>query len=170
MNGLWHTARIGCESYRVWLTALVLNTPLIFGILMLNVAGDGFKPLTWVYVAGLALGYYGLPLLLAGTVVFLLLLPARSAGKFIGIVILSAIIYYLLIDGLVFRIFKFHLNLFWVEFILADFGSLGLTSSTILSGMGMLAGVVAVEISILRFPRSPESCEKPRVGFPFWQY
>lgn len=166
MHKIWTAVRNGFKSYRLCLTAIALNIPVLFAILMLNVAGENPGPVTWIYVATLAGGYYGLPLLLIGTILYLLFLPARRGAKYVAVIILSTIIYYFLIDSLVFGIFKFHLDLFWIEYALEDFQSLGLTHSTIASLVVFLAGVIAIQIGIFRLSMKSRALQNAAKWFP----
>lgn len=166
MNGVVTAVANGFNTYRQCLAAIALNTLLIFAVLMLNVAGGEFAPLTWLYVLGLAVGYYGLPLLLVGTIVYLVLRPARNASRIAGVLIFTLIIYFFLIDSFVFRIFKFHLNLFWIEFVLVDFHGLGLSRSTVVSAIALFAGVVGIEILIFRLSAVSRGLRRFALFFP----
>ena len=62
------------------ITVLALNALLILAILMRDIGGSYFNWLTGLYTSSVALGYYGLPLLVVITVLFLLLLPERRSS------------------------------------------------------------------------------------------
>jgi membrane-anchored protein YejM (alkaline phosphatase superfamily) len=55
------------SSYRLLTAFLGLNIPLILLILMRNLDVGGLTRLSWLYVSTLAIGYYGLPLLVVVT-------------------------------------------------------------------------------------------------------
>ena len=46
-------------------------------ILALNLRDAGTSPLTWTYAVATMVGYYGLPLLVVATALFLVLIPFR---------------------------------------------------------------------------------------------
>ena len=136
-------------SYRLLLAFLGLNVPLILMILIRDAGGTSdLSWLTGLYISTLALGYYGSPLLIVATLIFLLLLPVRRiAFVCIGILV-TFFIYFLFMDSTVFGIFKFHINLFWVEYALKDYDSLGVPRSTLAVILAILPGIAAVEAGI----------------------
>jgi hypothetical protein len=138
----------GFGSYRLVLAVLGLNVPLILLILMRDAGMSDVTWLTWLYISNVALGYYGLPLLVVVTLLFLLLMPVHRVAAVGSGVVVTLFVYYLLLDSYVYGIFKFHIDPFWMEFALRDYDSLGVPHSTLFAALAMLPGVAAVELGI----------------------
>jgi len=143
----------GFDSYRLALAVLGLNVPLILLILLRDVGARDLSWLTWFYVGNVALGYYGLPLLVIVTLLFLLLLPVRRVAAVGSAIVLVLFVYYLLLDSYIYGIFKFHVDPFWIEFALRDCESLGVPRVTLLGALAMLPGIALVEMSIYALAR-----------------
>ncbi|MCB1149972.1 hypothetical protein KDK88_00380, partial [bacterium] len=79
--------------------AAALNLPLIAAALLLAVAGAHPTLLGKAYGAGVIVGYYGLPLLLAVSVLFLILWPWRRAATAAAAVASTLYLAYLAADA-----------------------------------------------------------------------
>lgn len=136
--------------------AVAWNLPLIAAALLASVADAHPTLLGRVYGAMVIVGYYGLPLLLAVSVVFLLLLPWRRAATPAAAAVATLATAYLVADAAAYRIVKFHIDAFWLEYLFTDFRGLGLHGSTIATAAAALAGLVALQALIFRYaPRLP---------------
>lgn len=137
-------------SYRLVLAFLGLNVPLILLVLLRDVGMGDLTWLAWFYVSNIALGYYGLPLLVIVTLIFVLLMPSRRAAVAVAGsgIIMVLFVSYLFLDSYVYGIFRVHIDPFWVEFALKDYASLGITASTLLVILALLLGVAAMEAGI----------------------
>ena len=139
----------GSRSYLLLLAFIGLNVPLILLILVRHIGVSDLTWLSWLYISNLALGYYGLPLLVVVSLIFLILTPVRRASLIGSGIVVALFVYYLSLDSFVYDIFKFHIDPFWIEFALKDSASLGVTHSTLMVVIAMLLGVAAVETVIL---------------------
>ncbi len=141
------------DLYRYIITVLILNIPIIFLILLNNMKRVEFSALSWFYFICVTIGYYLLPLFILSTIFCVFLFPLRR----IVIVILGATIvifvYYLLIDSLAYQIAKFHIDLFWLEWIINDYKGLGLPTVTAVSAFLIFLGIIAIEYGIFRAAR-----------------
>jgi len=153
------------DSYRLLITVLALNVPLVMVFTMANLAGRGLAWTNWLYAAAVAVGYYCLPLLLVVSVAFLLSVPARRAVIPIGVAIVTIFVTYLLLDSLAYRIVKFHINPFWIEFAVRDAAGLGLPSSTWLAVLAVLLGVGLAEFGLVALARRLRS-RRLVIAFP----
>lgn len=142
--------------------AVAWNLPLIAGALLLTVTGAHPSPLGRLYGGAVMLGYYGLPLLLACSLLFVALLPWRRAATAAGAVAATVYTGYLVADAAAYRIVKFHIDSFWLEYLFTDFRGLGLHGSTIATAAAALAGLAVLQFVLFRYaPRLP----RPR-AFP----
>ena len=153
MNSFHTVFRDVARSYRLMVAVLAMNTLLVCVILLRNTIGSDFSWLTCLYTTSVAFGYYGLPLLVLVTVIFLLLAPARRVAVVISWIVILFFIYYLFLDSFAYRIVKFHIDSFWIEFILKDYDGLGLSRSTLLGALMVFLGVVALEVGFVAIAR-----------------
>ncbi|MDD4857906.1 MAG: DUF3413 domain-containing protein, partial [Candidatus Krumholzibacteria bacterium] len=158
----------GFGSYRLMIAVLILNIPLILLILMRDVGAGDLTWLTWLYISNLALGYYGLPLLVVITLLFLLLVPLHRVAAVGSGVVVVLFIYYLILDSYVFGIFKFHIDPFWMEFALKDYDSLGVPRSTLFAALAMLPGVAVVELGMFALASRFAAVKRMALVFPLF--
>lgn len=136
------------ERYRLLLTLLVLNTPVLAAVLARNLGGVDFDGLNLVYAACVILGYYGLALLVLTSLVHLLLWYASRVAVVVSTALITVFVFYLLVDTFVFDLVKFHVDMFWLDYILHDYAGLGLPDSTLATALVGLLAVTAVEIGL----------------------
>jgi uncharacterized protein len=158
----------GLDSYRLVLAVLVLNVPLIALIILRDAGTRDLTWLTGLYLFTVALGYYGLPLLVVATLLFLLLMPVRRGAAIGSGVLVTLFVYYLLLDSYVYGIFKFHIDPFWMEFAVKDYGSLGVTRLTLLAALAMLPIVAAVELGIFALASRFAALKRFALAFPLF--
>jgi len=133
--------------------ALVLNVPLIYFILLLDMRRVDLTFLTWIYLSCVFIGYYVLPLLFIVTIIFLFsFVFRRLAIIFIGTII-TIYIYYLLIDSLAYNMTRIHINLFWLEWIFTDLAGFGLPPNTVRNVLLVLLVVIVVEVGVFMAAR-----------------
>lgn len=154
------------ELYRRLMLVLLLNAPVLWGILLLDVRGVKLSPLSGAYFTSVALGYYLLPLMLVVTAVFLLLFAARKVAAWVAGAAVTAFLYFLLMDSFVYDICKLHIDFFWLEFVFEDYRGLGLPTSTLLSALGALVLLVLLELGI--FALSSRMRRPRRVALPLF--
>lgn len=65
--------------------------------------------------------------------------------------IISLWLYYLILDGIVYNIYRFHINLFFIELFFIDFENFGFTTGIIMMAIVILIFCFAVEYYILKF-------------------
>ncbi len=104
----------------------------------------------------LSFGYYFI-------VLFALNLPAillsyfRRMSLFLFWLITSLFLYYLVLDGIVYNIYRFHINLFFIELFFIDFENFGFTTGILMFGIGVLAFVFFVEYYIIKYAQNMSS-------------
>jgi membrane-anchored protein YejM (alkaline phosphatase superfamily) len=149
MNRRFPSLKKSADLYRHLIMALVLNVPVIYMILMLDMRRVDFTILTWFYFSCVVIGYYVLPLLFVTTLIFILFIPLRKLAVIPIGAIITVFVYYLLIDSFAYNITKIHIEFFWLEWIVNDYKGFGLPSSTLRTALLALLGIIAVEVSIL---------------------
>jgi hypothetical protein len=112
------------EQYRYLIMAITLNLPVIFFILLMDMKQVNLSLVSVIYISCLFAGYY---ILILTVLLFAL---KRVLALFVGAAVVFYV-YYLLIDHFVYTIAKIHIDLFWLEWIINDFHSFGLPSSTL---------------------------------------
>ena len=141
------------DLYRHLIIVLVLNVPVIYLILLLNIRNVNSTILSWIYFSCVVVGYYVLPLLFVVSIAFLLFFPLKKFAFIPIVAIIIVFVYFLLIDSFAYKIAKIHIDHFWLEWVLNDFESFGLQPSTIRNILFALFGIIAVEISIFTIAR-----------------
>ena len=139
-------------SYRRMSVVFALNVPLICGILLAN-SGGGDTWLSWLYAVTVALGYYCLPLFALASVLILVASPLRRRAAIVATTVITVFVAYLFVDALVYRIAKFHIDLFWIEYALKDTGGFGLPVLSLLGLTGLLIVLVGLEFGAFRLAR-----------------
>ena len=131
---------------------LLLNLPLFALVIMRFIAEVSFSPLVLIYIVSLLFGYYFIAF-------FLLIIPAIFTSFFYRIsvtvawFILSMLLLYFVLDSVVYGVYKFHINLFFIEIFFTDFGSYGFTTGMILLALLVIFVIFFIEYSIFKFAK-----------------
>ncbi|HDL02828.1 MAG TPA: DUF3413 domain-containing protein [candidate division Zixibacteria bacterium] len=141
------------DRYRYLVMALLLNVPVIYVILMLDVKQADFTLLSWFYISTVILGYYVLPLLIVSSALFMFLFPFRRLLYLVTGAVTVIFVFYLLIDHFVYVIAKIHIDLFWLEWIINDLDAFGLQPSTFRNVLLVLLGIIALEFGIFQIAK-----------------
>ena len=134
-------------------TLVALNVPLVALILLRNLKGMDSGLLSLVYHAGLIIGWYMFPPLLVCILSTLVLAAKQRIACTMCITLLSFYLFYLLADSLVFSIYKFHIDFFWLGFLVQYFGGLGIPTIMILAAGIVLAAIVLAERKLCALTR-----------------
>ena len=146
---LARTLKSFAQGYRLLLTLLLLNAPVVALILSRNLDGVDFGGLSLFYAACVILGYYLLILFVLTTLVHVLLWFAGRAALAVSAVLITIVVFYLLVDTFVYDLVKFHVDLFWLDYILHDYEGLGLPASNLYTAGAGLLLTAAVEIGLV---------------------
>src|SRR5262249_5242845 len=84
------------------------------------------------------------------TVVFLVSCLMRRVALLGSGLVLSLYVYLLAVDTILFAIFKFHLDAFWIVHIFTDYDTMGVPISALLAAALLLGAVVLVQVWLLR--------------------
>jgi len=147
----WIAARM--DGYLLLVTALGLNLPLMAVALVRHLQGVPLLSLAGVYAGLVIVGYYGLLLLLLLTVLFALTWFSTRLWTAAGIAFLFVAVSYLAINSVVYRAFRFHVDAFWVGYIVTSLRETGVRAPTLAVVAALLVGLVAFEFGMLEIAR-----------------
>jgi len=128
--------------------ALVLNALLILLILLRDTRQFHFDLVSWIYMISVSLGYYVLAVYVIASLSYFILSPFKRLAIAVSGAIIVVVVYYLLIDSYAFSIIKMHIDLFWLKWVVSDFGAFGLSPATLRSALLALVALIAVEVGI----------------------
>jgi hypothetical protein len=144
----WLSAR--AESYVDVITALCLSTPVLCLSLTRHLRGVDLTSPAGAYATLAVIGYYVPLLQILTTAVFLAFaFSARTARAACG-VLLSAVLFYLLVDGAVYGVYRFHVDAFWVQYAFTSFSGIGITPPIVAAAAAALAGAAVLVWLLLR--------------------
>jgi membrane-anchored protein YejM (alkaline phosphatase superfamily) len=139
---VWFSARI--DAYIRVMTALCLGVPLLFLLLVRFVPGFHFASLAGVYITLVLLGYYVLVLLFVTTCVFVVLSLSRRLATAACASLLVLALFYLIVDGTVYRLYRFHADAFSLSYVVDTFTGIGIAPGTVAIAAGLLAATAVV--------------------------
>ncbi len=154
------------ERHLTAVALVALNAPLVALVLLRDLGEADRGWLTVAYTAGAIVGWYLLPALLVCAVVTLLLAAWRRLAAGACVVLLSLYVFYLLLDSFVFAIYKFHIDFFWLDFLIHDFQGLGIPATMVLLAAGTLVVILLVERGLLALAVRWRRRRLLTVGFP----
>ncbi len=136
--------RLGDTQRTLWLAALA-QTPWISLVLWRNVAPGVHDSLTALYALAAIVGYFVVPTLLVSAASGLLLGLWPRSARLVVATVFTLYLFFLVVDGQLFSIYKFHLNGFWLNFLVEDFQGLGIPGSMVAVATLVLGLLAALE-------------------------
>ena len=133
------------RTFLLLLKVLILNLPL-FSLVLLRYMGD-VSPSSYFYVFSLFIGYYFIVQLVLTLPAFLVIYFKRLSIA-IAWFVLSLLLYFYIVDSIVFSIYRFHINYFFIELFFIDFENFGFTTGMLAMGIGALLLSFAFEFGI----------------------
>lgn len=144
----WWSTRSGAYARAV--LALGLNIPFLLLATTRYLRGTDPASIAGLYAVLVAVGYYVLALVLAITVIFVLTGFSTRLALALSGTLLGATLSYLAIDGVVYRLYRFHVDAFWLQYLLGSFSGIGISPRMWLVAVAVIAGVVLLEWWIVR--------------------
>ena len=148
----WWASRV--DSYSQVVTALLLNVPVMAVALARHLEGVAFGGVTALYLLLVFVGYYALLLFLVITVVFLLTMLWRRLAMTASGALLVAALFYLVVNGIVHQVYRFHIDAFWLQYVLTSFDGMGITTPMLGMALAVLAGIALLEWGLFRLAGS----------------
>jgi membrane-anchored protein YejM (alkaline phosphatase superfamily) len=128
---------------------VVLNVPVVYAALRINLRSVEFDVLTWFYFFTVVIGYYVLPLLVIITLLFPFLFRLPRLAVIATGALTTIFVYYLFIDSCAYNIAKIHIDSFWLEWVINDAAAFGLSANTLRTALVVLLVLIATEIGIV---------------------
>jgi membrane-anchored protein YejM (alkaline phosphatase superfamily) len=144
----WWSARAGAYARAV--LALGLNIPFLLLLATRYLRGTDPTSLSGVYTALVVVGYYVLALQIVITLVFLLTGFWTRLALVLSGTVLGAMLGYLAIDGVVYRLYRFHIDAFWIQYLVGQFSGFGASGKMIAVTVGIIALVVLLEVWLMQ--------------------
>ena len=131
--------------------AVAWNLPVIGLAMGLTLRHGDLNLLGILYAVSVVVGYYGLPLLAALSLLFVLTLRTPRALRPLAVATTTIYTGFLFVDAVAYQVIKFHIDTFWLEYLFNDFKGLGLPASTIAAAVVGLLLVIGLQIAIFHF-------------------
>ncbi len=138
------------RAYGLVVVALLFNIPFLVAALSRYPEGLNWSGLGGVYVGLVFLGYYVLILLVL--LAALLLALGVRVRLFVGAsgALLALVLYYFVLEGLMYRVFRMHIDAFWLQYLFTTFGGVGIGVMEVVAALALLAVVIALEWWVFR--------------------
>lgn len=147
----WWCSR--ADTYARTVLVLGLNIPFLFLALTRYLGGVDPSSIAGVYAMLTAFGYYTLALLVIITLVFLLSGYSHRAPLVITGVVLTLALSYLVIDGVIYRVYRYHIDAFWLQYLMGSFSGVGISGATVWIGVAGIGVIAGFEWLVLRLAR-----------------
>lgn len=147
----WLEAR--AESYVHVNVALCLNVPLLYLVLLRQLEGVDLTSLPGVYASLVIIGYYVLVLQLLITGVFMACSFSTRLAVPVCTAVIAVALSYFLADDIVYRVFRFHIDVFWLQYALTSFSGIGIPGRLVGAAAAALVAIVVLEAGLFRLAR-----------------
>ena len=149
--GDWFAPR--AAYYQQVIVALALNVPFIIAALSRYPQDLRWSSVSGAYALLVFVGYYVLGVYLLLTSAFVLTGASRRVFFGASTAILSIVLYYFVVDGVVYRVARMHVDAFWLSYLVTTFDGLGIGTTQIASAVLLLIAIVMLELLLLRMAR-----------------
>jgi membrane-anchored protein YejM (alkaline phosphatase superfamily) len=102
------------------------------------------------YAALVFLGYYLLIPLAVLSIVFLLLVAWPRLATIVCAVLIGSMLFYLVFDATIYRVYRFHVDAFWIEYAVQSFSGIGISGLTLAMAGAVVAAVAALQVLLFR--------------------
>ncbi|HEX5131822.1 MAG TPA: sulfatase-like hydrolase/transferase [Candidatus Krumholzibacteria bacterium] len=127
-----------------------LLVPFLFLALTRYLDGSAGFNLTGLYATLVFLGYYLLILLFVLTVVFLLLVAWPRIALAVCGMLAGGALFYLVIDSIIYRVYRYHIDAFWIDYAFQSFSGIGVSGSMLGLGLAILGVVAALQVGLFK--------------------
>jgi len=98
-------------------------------------------------------GYYVLALYALLTLAFLLTGAWRRVFAGASVAVLTAMLFFLAVDGVVYRVAKMHVDAFWLQYLVTTFEGIGIAPAQVTGAVLLLVAIVGLELLLMRLAR-----------------
>lgn len=141
----WLAARAG--AYARVIALLGLTLPFLFLALTRYLDGTSGLSIAGVYAGLVFLGYYLLVIQILVSVLFGLFATWPRFATALCATFIGGTLFYLLVDATVYRVYRYHVDAFWIDLVFQNFSGIGITGSTFAIAaavMGVVGGLLWV--------------------------
>ncbi|MDH4036014.1 MAG: sulfatase-like hydrolase/transferase [Candidatus Krumholzibacteria bacterium] len=130
----------------------LLGLALPFAVLALTRYLDASTGLNsaGAYAILVFLGYYVLVPLVFLSLVFLVLIAWPRVARTVCATLIGAMLFYLVFDATIYRVYRFHVDAFWLEYAFQSFSGIGISGLTIAMAAAVVAAVTALTAFLFR--------------------
>jgi membrane-anchored protein YejM (alkaline phosphatase superfamily) len=144
----WFAAR--ADAYVVLVAALGLNLPALAVALAHHLEGVTLMSPAGAYAALVIVGYYGFVLLVLLTVLFAFVGFSRRLTALTGGTLLFGALSYLVTNSVVYRTFRYHVDAFWLRYVMTSYSGMGVTPQMAAMLVAVLLGIGIFEWWVVR--------------------
>ncbi len=128
------------------------------------------EDITWFGISGFYLffvfiGYYGLLLLFVSSVLFLVTGGIRRLAWGIAGSIFGLTLFYLVINSVVHRVYRLHIDAFWIQYMMESFGGIGIPRWMIVTAAALAVAIGLLEWGLFRIARHLRHRGRITAGF-----
>ena len=144
-------ARGAC--YTDAIVALALNVPFMVAALCRYPQDLRWTSPSGAYTLLVFAGYYVFLVYALLTLTFVLVGKWRRLFVVASTTILTLTLYYFVVDGVVYRVSKMHVDAFWLQYVVTTFDGLGIGATQVAIALFALALIVVLELCLLNVAR-----------------
>lgn len=141
------------DAYATVVVALCLNVPLLSLALSRHLEGVNAASVAGVYAQLVFLGYYALLLFVFVTAFFALAAFSRRLAVGVGAGLLFLALTYLAANSFVHRVYRLHVDAFWLEYLMTSSDGLGAPPTLIATFAALVLAVAGVQWVLFRLAR-----------------
>ena len=140
-------------AYTAATVCLALNVPFMVAALSRYPQDLRWGSAPGIYTLLVFAGYYVFLIYVLLTLVLLLVGAWPRVFVAASTTILTLALYYFVLDGVMYRVTKAHVDAFWIQYLLTTFEGLGIGRAQITEGILALAVILGLELFLLRTAR-----------------
>jgi membrane-anchored protein YejM (alkaline phosphatase superfamily) len=141
------------DAYARTILVLGLNIPFLLLALSRYLGGIDPASVTGVYALLTAIGYYTLALQVIITLLFIVTAWSPRIAMIVAASLMGLVLSYLVIDGVVYSVYRYHIDAFWLHYLLGSFSGVGVSGATMWVGVLAIAGIAALQWLVVRVAR-----------------
>ncbi len=138
------------DEYARLIVFLGLLAPLFFLALTRYLEARSLLSVTGAYASLVFLGYYLLILIFLTSLLHLLLFAWPRLARVICVLFAGGALGYLVLNSIVYRTFRFHVDAFWLGYALQSFDGIGISASMLATAFLLLGAVGALHWALFR--------------------
>lgn len=150
LTRVWEWLSNRGRSYSWVVVVLCLNVPFLVAALSRYPDGVGWLGFGRLYSLLVFLGYYVSILLFLLSCLFIVTAVWKQLFVGASFAVLTLALCYFVVDGVVYRVLRMHIDAFWLQYLVTTFAGLGISLQNLLGGLALLAAIVALEWWLFR--------------------